>query len=175
MQITNIVLTTAIVGAPAIFAAPAADQASAANISSASAADVANNANQQGQRELQACNDEQLWHPVYSAGWTDGYCREETTCNSPGYSTELACCKAAYGGQVSGACLKSLPNPPTSSPTNEGGLDVWYPDYGTAWTEASCLNDRPLPSGRPTYDSPLACCKGAYGGQGEFQYIILST
>jgi hypothetical protein len=112
-----------------------------------------------------ACQTTPAWHPTYSAGWTNGYCRFTKDCNSPSYETELACCKGAYGGQVSGACLKSLPNPPTTSPTEEGGLDVWYPDYDTAWSEASCKNDRPLPSGRPTYDSQLSCCKGAYGGQ----------
>ena len=63
---------------------------------------------------------EARWHPVYSAGWTDGYCRQAVDCNSPGFDTELACCKAAYVGQASGYCLSRLPNPPTTSPTNNG-------------------------------------------------------
>jgi hypothetical protein len=105
------------------------------------------------------------WHPVYSAGWTNGYCRNTVDCNSPSFSSELACCKGAYAGQMSGYCLMQLPNPPTTSPTDAGGLDVYYPDYNTAWTEAGCLNQGPIPSGRPTYSSMLACCKGAYGGQ----------
>jgi len=105
------------------------------------------------------------WHPTYSAGWTNGHCRLTVDCNSPAYSTELECCKGAYGGQMSGECLKRLPNPPTTSPTSTGGLDVYYPDYGMTWSEGKCVNTRPLPSGRPTYDSMLACCKGAYGGQ----------
>ncbi|KAL7524468.1 hypothetical protein ACHAXR_000586, partial [Thalassiosira sp. AJA248-18] len=50
-----------------------------------------------------------------------------------------------------------------------GGVgDVWYPDYDTPWTDATCLNTRPLPfttGSRPTYTSLLACCKGAYGAQ----------
>jgi len=105
------------------------------------------------------------WHPQYSAGWTGGYCRYTVDCNSPPYSSELACCKGAYAGQISGKCLSSLPNPPTTSPTDAGGLEVYYPDYDTTWTEAGCLNERPMPSGRPTYSTMLACCKGAYGGQ----------
>jgi len=106
------------------------------------------------------------WHPNYSAGWTNGYCQLTQDCNSPAYTTQLACCKAAYAGQVSGFCLSRLPNPPTTSPTKEDtGLDVYYPDYDTAWPDAGCKNTRPMPSGRPTYPTMLACCKGAYGGQ----------
>jgi hypothetical protein len=77
----------------------------------------------------------------------------------------LDCCKGAYGGQISGKCLAALPSPPTQSPTATGGLEVYYPDYDTAWSDATCINERPLPSGRPTYDTMLDCCKGAYGGQ----------
>eukprot|EP00578_Thalassiosira_sp_NH16_P019189 CAMPEP_0181099522 /NCGR_PEP_ID=MMETSP1071-20121207/12704_1 /TAXON_ID=35127 /ORGANISM="Thalassiosira sp., Strain NH16" /LENGTH=298 /DNA_ID=CAMNT_0023182189 /DNA_START=114 /DNA_END=1007 /DNA_ORIENTATION=+ len=121
------------------------------------------------QRELSNCWGDTPpaaeWHPTYSAGWTDGYCRFTVDCNSPGYSTELACCKGTYGGQMSGECLRRLPNPPTTSPTGAGGLDVYYPDYDMTWSEGHCVNERPLPSGRPTYGSMLACCKGAYGGQ----------
>jgi len=105
------------------------------------------------------------WHPQYSAGWTEGYCRLTVDCNSPSYSTQLACCKAAYAGQMSGTCLMNLPSPPTMSPTQTGGLDVYYPDYGKAWPMGSCTNTRPLPTGRPNYSTMLACCKAAYGGQ----------
>jgi len=59
-----------------------------------------------------------------------------------------------------------LPSPPTTSPTDVGGLDVYYPDYDQpAWPLGFCINTRPLPSGRPTYTTMLLCCKGAYGGQ----------
>ena len=61
------------------------------------------------------------WHPEYFQGWSGGYCRYTVDCNSPSYSSELACCKGAYAGQVSGVCLRRLPSPPTSSPTGEGG------------------------------------------------------
>lgn len=58
-----------------------------------------------------------------------------------------------------------LPDPPTMSPTTVGGVDVWYPKYDMAWHEAYCVNERPMPSGRPEYPTMLACCKGAYAGQ----------
>ncbi|KAL7524469.1 hypothetical protein ACHAXR_000589, partial [Thalassiosira sp. AJA248-18] len=86
------------------------------------------------------------WHPTYAAGWTNGYCRETIDCNSPGYPTELACCKGAYAGQNTGFCLSQLPNPPTPSPTDAGGLDVYYPDYDTPYADAYCKNERPMPN-----------------------------
>jgi hypothetical protein len=82
----------------------------------------------------------------------------------PTYDSMLACCKGAYAGQSSGACLASLPNPPTQSPTGSGGLDVYYPNY-LNWASGKCINDRPLPNGRPSYGTQQACCSGAYGGQ----------
>eukprot|EP00580_Thalassiosira_gravida_P014834 CAMPEP_0201682426 /NCGR_PEP_ID=MMETSP0494-20130426/51614_1 /ASSEMBLY_ACC=CAM_ASM_000839 /TAXON_ID=420259 /ORGANISM="Thalassiosira gravida, Strain GMp14c1" /LENGTH=482 /DNA_ID=CAMNT_0048166185 /DNA_START=132 /DNA_END=1580 /DNA_ORIENTATION=- len=105
------------------------------------------------------------WHPTYSAGWTRGFCQFNRDCNSPGYPTEVACCNAAYASQASGFCFSNLPSPPTMSPTDVGGLDVYYPDYTLSWLDGVCTNARPLPSGRPTYDTPLACCKAAYPGQ----------
>ncbi|KAL7524925.1 hypothetical protein ACHAXR_002427, partial [Thalassiosira sp. AJA248-18] len=108
---------------------------------------------------------EKQWHPIYAAGWTNDYCRETIDCNSPGYPSELACCKGAYAGQTTGFCLSQMPNPPTLSPTETGGLDVYYPDYDTPYADAYCKNERPMPNGRPTYDTMLACCKGAYPDQ----------
>ncbi len=42
---------------------------------------------------------------------------------------------------------------------------LWYPDYDTPWSEATCLTATPIPPGRPTYSANDACCKGAYAGQ----------
>jgi len=108
------------------------------------------------------------WYPDYDTTWSEAGCKADVPVPSgrPTYDSQLACCKAAYGGQTSGKCLSGLESPPTTSPTQADGLgDVWYPDYDTAWTEAGCKANVPVPSGRPTYDSHLACCKGAYGGQ----------
>lgn len=60
------------------------------------------------------------WHPNYSAGWSKGYCSYRSDCNSPGYTTQLACCKGAYVGQTSNYCINGLPEPPTLSPTDVG-------------------------------------------------------
>ena len=54
-----------------------------------------------------------------------------------------------------------------------GGLDVYYPDYNTPWSEAYCINIRQgitlnkdgTPRNRPSYSSMLECCKSAYAGQ----------
>lgn len=105
------------------------------------------------------------WHPNYSAGWTGGHCHLVVDCNSPSFPTELACCQGAYRGQISGFCVAQLPSPPTMSPTEIGGLDVFYPDYQLPWPDGVCVNRRPLPSGRPSYGTMLACCQGAYRGQ----------
>ncbi|KAL7527059.1 hypothetical protein ACHAXR_001779, partial [Thalassiosira sp. AJA248-18] len=111
-----------------------------------------------------------VWYPDYDTPWTDAGCLNTRPYpflpgGRPTYTSMLACCKGAYGGQASGKCLASLPSPPTQSPTETGGLKVYYPDYDTDWTKAVCINDRPLPSGRPSYSSLSACCSAAYGDQ----------
>lgn len=113
------------------------------------------------------CQEDPAWHPQYHlpGGWADGFCILTVDCDTPSYLTELACCKGAYGGQRSNACINALPNPPTQSPTPVGGLSIWYADYDTSWSDAGCVNTRPVPSGRPVYQSLLDCCKGAYAGQ----------
>ncbi|EJK66245.1 hypothetical protein THAOC_12848 [Thalassiosira oceanica] len=120
-------------------------------------------------RMLQDCSTPS-WHPQWSGGWDAGHCAFEATCNSPGYASELACCKSAYAGQTSGYCLSQLEAPPTLSPTTSDlTVNFWYPDYGTEWTSAGCLNTLPLPynnvNDRPNYPTQLECCKAAYGGQ----------
>jgi hypothetical protein len=108
-----------------------------------------------------------VWYADYDQDWTNGVCINEGPVPNgrPIYDTMLACCKGAYSGQSSGACLQALPSPPTSSPTGADGLDVWYADYDQDWTNGVCINEGPVPNGRPVYDSMLACCKGAYSGQ----------
>jgi surface protein len=119
---------------------------------------------QRHHRDLR-CESVAAYHPNYLLPWNQGKCELIVTCNSPSYSTELDCCKGAYGGQVSNYCISQLANPPTTQPTKIGGPDVYYPDYTVTWSEGICINTTPVPSGRPTYNSMLACCKAAYGGQ----------
>ena len=97
------------------------------------------------------------------------------------YTTQLECCKGAFGGQSSNACVMGLPNPPTAKPsvapttvaptiksptTLAGQGGGWYADYGTAWPNAGCKNTTPLPiHATMFYATQLECCKGAFGGQ----------
>jgi len=164
MKIAQPALTSAIVGLY-VAVASAQNALQAGPDATDNAAALAPNADDAGRELAQSCATTLLWHPQYSAGWAGGYCLQTKDCNSPSYSTELACCKGSYGPQSSNACLSRLPNPPTTSPTGAGGLDVFYPDYNRPWADGLCINTRPLPNGRPTYTSMLACCKGAYGGQ----------
>ncbi|KAL7427797.1 hypothetical protein ACHAXH_000674, partial [Discostella pseudostelligera] len=116
-------------------------------------------------RDLQQRCESAGWHPIYSYGWDAGRCEYSTTCDSPVYETNLACCKAAFGSQSSGYCLTTLANPPTLAPTKTGGPDAYYPNYSPDWSMGTCTNAVPVPSGRPVFTTMLACCKASYGGQ----------
>ena len=128
-----------------------------------------------------------LWHRDLTKTWSAGTCINVADCDSPGFQTQLECCKGAFGGQMSGACLKGLPNPPTQLPTslstkspsqlptslptksptalntNEG---KWYADYGTTWTDAGCKTTLPHPNYATLFfDTQLLCCKSSFAGQ----------
>jgi len=122
-------------------------------------------------RDLFQCDTVAAYHPNYLLPWPQGKCEFAITCNSPGYSTELECCKAAYAGQTDNYCISHLANPPTQHPTKLGGPDVYYPDYTLDWSDGKCINTTPVPSGRLTYTSMLGCCKAAYGGQMSMKCI----
>lgn len=82
--------------------------------------------------------------------------------------------------------LSELPNPVTMSPAYNSGddptlteppnhlatspsdirlLDVYYADFAPIWNEGRCINARPLPVGRLTYSTLIACCKAVYSNQ----------
>lgn len=130
------------------------------------AADATTTTNYDNRNLQQSCDITAAYHPDYSLPWSEGHCIFTTTCNSPSYATELACCQEAYAGQESGVCLSSMENPPTTSPTKTGGLDAWYADYSLPWPIGVCINTVPLPiHGVVIYASQLACCQGAYSDQ----------
>ena len=52
-------------------------------------------ANNQNHRNLLQCDTVAAYHPDYSLPWNRGKCQFVITCNSPSYTTELECCKAA--------------------------------------------------------------------------------
>lgn len=110
-----------------------------------------------------------FFYPDYDTAWSVAGCLNtrplpyKNKNDRPSYSTMIACCKGAYGGQMSGACLAQLPNPPTTSPTSGGGLKVFY---SLGWTVGTCSNARPLPNNSgPTFSSKQACCNTAFAGQ----------
>ena len=112
------------------------------------------------------------YYADYSTPWPAAGCKDtlpHPISAAVFYATQLECCKGAFGGQTSGACIKGLPNPPTLIPTittvaGQGG--GWYADYNTAWSNAGCKNALPLPNHAIiVYISQLECCKGAYNGQ----------
>ena len=108
-----------------------------------------------------------VWYADYDSDFAVATCINAAPLPNgrPTYTSQLACCQAEYKSQLSGACLTKLPSRPTSSPTKLTGLDVWYPKYDEEWLNGYCTNAAPIPNGRPTYKSELACCQGAYAGQ----------
>jgi hypothetical protein len=99
--------------------------------------------------------------------WKDGVCinKMPAPLGAKIYDTELECCKGQYGSQTSGACLAALPNPPTVSPTADGGPDAYYADFTKDWKDGVCINKMPAPLGAKIYDTELECCKGQYASQ----------
>ena len=110
------------------------------------------------------------WYAEYGAPWPNASCKSDWP--YPNYATvffnsELECCKSAFGGQTSGACIGGLPNSPTMAPITVGGVGgKWYADYATPWPNAGCKNTAPYPTyAFIFFSSQLACCKAAFGGQ----------
>lgn len=69
----------------------------------------------------------------------------------PTFSTMVACCKTAYGGQISGKCLSKLPSPPTSSPSIRSD-DLPSPSPSSLPSiNTTSKNELPAP---PTYSPP---------------------
>lgn len=54
---------------------------------------------------------------------------------------------------------------PSGSGSSGGSSDKWYPDYNPQFSQGKCINEAPLPSGRPSYDTGADCCGKAYSGQ----------
>ena len=67
---------------------------------------------------------------------------------------------SSSGGSPSGSQTGS-----GSVPTGTGASGRWYPDYNGQFSLGKCVNEAPLPSGRPSYDTGADCCGKAYAGQ----------
>jgi hypothetical protein len=133
-------------------------------------------------------------YPMYETEWSKAGCTNAKPkeknghimkpCHDrPCYESAIECCKGAYAGQTSGACIEQLPvgERPTGAPTGIGGPEGWYGGthqcYGQDWGVATCDNKKlnygdcgyhqRVPSVRSgdSYDTKLECCDAAYGGQ----------
>ena len=66
---------------------------------------------------------------------------------------------ASNGGGASSSTQEgSTPQTPSTS-------DKWYPDYNGDYALGKCINELPLPTGRPNYSSGEGCCQASYGNQ----------
>ena len=112
--------------------------------------------------------------PDYETKWEDATCLNTkpfpfTPGSRPVYNTQLECCKLAYAGQTSKACLAGLPEGlrPTSSPTGPNGPG-WYNNQndGDAAVRV-CTQETPRPQWGTSgdYDTLLECCNKEFGWQ----------
>ena len=94
------------------------------------------------------------------------------------YATQLACCKGAYSGQISNACIKGLPSPPTklpvlkpsSKPSQIAGITIFAPTSlspttSTATPTAS-PSQSPMTSTATLTASPSQASTNLTGGPG---------
>lgn len=59
------------------------------------------------------------WYADYNTAWSIAGCKNTLPFPNHAtlfYATQLKCCKGAYSGQISHACIKGLPSPPTKLP-----------------------------------------------------------
>ena len=75
---------------------------------------------------------------------------------------------SSSGSVSSGGSDSSSSGSGTSSSGSGGSgttTDRWYPDYNPTFSAGKCLNEAPMPGGRPSYDTGLECCNKAYANQ----------
>ena len=114
------------------------------------------------------------YYPNYETPWEDATCKNTKPYPfTPGsrslYNSQLECCKAAYTGQTSNACLKGLPDGlrPTYSPTGLDG-EVWYNNQNDGdFAFRVCTQETPRPQWGTVgdYDTLLECCNKEFGSQ----------
>jgi hypothetical protein len=106
-----------------------------------------------------------IWYKKPDIDWAKGYCINDHPApnGATTYESELDCCKGAYAGQSTGACLAKLPSPPTASPV--GVNENFYKAPNVDWAKGHCINTLPVPGGAKVYESELECCKKEYATQ----------
>ena len=114
------------------------------------------------------------FYPDYETKWEDATCLNIkpfpfTPGSRPLYNSQLECCKMAYAGQTSKACLAGLPDGlrPTSSPTGPGGAG-WYNNQNDGDASVrTCTQETPRPQWGTVgdHDTHLECCNKQFGWQ----------
>ena len=69
------------------------------------------------------------------------------------------------GSSVSNSNGSSGSNQEGSTTQTPSTSDKWYPDYNGDYAKGKCINELPLPTGRPNYSSGESCCQASYGNQ----------
>ena len=70
---------------------------------------------------------------------------------------------SSNSGDSSGSSNQEGSTPQT--PQTPSTSDKWYPDYNGDYALGKCINELPLPTGRPNYSSGEGCCQASYGNQ----------
>ena len=82
-------------------------------------------------------NESERHYPVYSAGWSGGYCSLRKSCTSgEGYDDAKSCCDNSYPGQPGDNCYDVAG---LVRETEEPLGEMWYPDRDTNYEVATCI------------------------------------
>ena len=82
-------------------------------------------------------NEEALHYPVYSAGWSNGYCSLRKSCTSgEGHNDAKSCCDNGYPLQPGDNCYDVAG---LVRETEEPLGEMWYPNRVAPYMEATCL------------------------------------
>jgi len=82
-------------------------------------------------------NESELHYPVYSAGWSGGYCSLRKSCTSgEGHDDAESCCDNSYPGQPGDNCYEVAG---IERETDEPLGELWYPDRDTNYEVALCI------------------------------------
>jgi hypothetical protein len=109
-----------------------------------------------------------IWYANYDVAWEDGHCINKAPVPNGRntYDSQLKCCKAQYGTQLSGACLQNLPadERPTTAPT---GNDMRFFPIWSSWETGHCDNAPSKLTGGNTYfyDTQEECCHAWFNNQ----------
>jgi hypothetical protein len=107
------------------------------------------------------------WYADYGTAWLIAGCKNSLPrpiYTIVVYDTELECCRAAYGGQSTDACVQGLPNPPTKKPTSAPTRKPTR-SPSKAPTKKPTASPTKAPTGTPTWAPTSAPVCPVVGGK----------